>query len=81
MAAHPGAHLVMSAEHAGSATLVNSGSVLARNSPVAREILASWWSLRNRSLFSDQEQFDQLYQARRKASELTVTFDIVMCVM
>ena len=59
-----------SAEHAGSSTLINSGCVMVRNSPWARAFLADWWNLENRSLFSDQEQFDLLYEQRRRAALL-----------
>lgn len=64
-AAHPKAHVIISAEHAGSSTLINSGSVLVRNTRWTRRFLSDWWSFRNRKLFSDQEQFDLLYESRR----------------
>jgi len=41
-----------------------------RNSPWARAFLAEWWGLEDRSLFSDQEQFDLLYEKRRRAALL-----------
>lgn len=62
--AHPGAHIIASAEHAGSTTLINSGTVLIRNSQFSREFLADWWNFADRKLYSDQEQFDLLYNAR-----------------
>ena len=64
-AAHPKAHVLMSAEHAGSTTLVNSGTVTVRNTKWARQFLADWWNHAERNLYSDQEQFDLLYESRR----------------
>ncbi len=61
-AMHPQAHLLSSAEHAGSSTLINSGMLIAKNSPFARMFLRAWWEYGERSLFSDQEQFDLLYK-------------------
>ena len=39
-----------------------------RNSEWARTFLSEWWSFADRRLFSDQEQFDLLYESRRKAA-------------
>ena len=64
-AAHPTAHVIISAEHAGSSTLVNSGTVLVRNSDWARQFLSDWWTFADRKLHSDQEQFDMLYHAQK----------------
>ena len=58
---HPGAHILVSAEHAGSSTLMNSGAVLVRNCAWTRTFLKNWWDFGNRLLYSDQEQFDLLY--------------------
>lgn len=64
-AEHPQAHVLMSAEHAGSTTLVNSGTVFVRNTRWARQFLADWWNHAERKLYSDQEQFDLLYESRK----------------
>lgn len=55
-------------EHAGSSTLVNSGCVLVKNSAWARRFLSEWWSHADRTLYSDQEQFDLLYEHRRRVA-------------
>jgi len=60
----PNAHVIASAEHAGSTTLINSGTVLVRNSQFSRQFLSDWWSFADRKLYSDQEQFDLLYKAK-----------------
>ena len=60
----PKAHILLSAEHAGSSTLMNSGAVIVKNSEWSRKFLQEWWSYGDRNLFSDQEQFDLLYKAR-----------------
>eukprot|EP01032_Pedospumella_encystans_P016012 gene16012-18287_t len=62
------AHIFVSAEHAGSSTLINSGCIMVRNSEWARTFLSEWWTFVDRRLFSDQEQFDLLYESRRKAA-------------
>ena len=69
-AANPKAHIIVSAEHAGSSTLINSGTVLVRNSNWARKFLAQWWNFADRRLHSDQEQFDLLYEADRYTKDL-----------
>ncbi len=60
--AHPRAHIFSSAEHAGSSTLINSGMLIAKNSVFTRTFLRAWWGYGDRSLYSDQEQFDLLYK-------------------
>lgn len=62
MADHPHADIVVSSEHAGSSTLINSGIVIVRNSEWSRAFLRQWWIFKNRGLYSDQEQFDLLYK-------------------
>ena len=62
-AEYPHAHILLSAEHAGSSTLMNSGAVVVRNSEWSRKFLKAWWEYGDRNLFSDQEQFDLLYKA------------------
>jgi tetratricopeptide (TPR) repeat protein len=64
-AEYPKADVLISAEHAGSSTLVNSGTVMVRNTRWGRQFLADWWDFGARKLFSDQEQFDLLYESRR----------------
>jgi tetratricopeptide (TPR) repeat protein len=64
-AENPKADVIISAEHAGSSTLVNSGTVMVRNTRWGRQFLADWWDFGARKLFSDQEQFDLLYESRR----------------
>jgi len=62
VALHPEADILISAESAGSSTLVNSGSILVKNSQFSRKFLRSWWgSSDDRIFYSDQEQFDLLY--------------------
>lgn len=60
-AAFPHAHMIVSAEHTGSTTLINSGSILVKNSKWARKFLHDWWNFADRKYYSDQEQFDMLY--------------------
>ena len=59
---HAHAHVLVSAEHAGSTTLMNSGCVIVRNSAFGKAFLEQWWEFSDRSLYSDQEQFDMLYK-------------------
>jgi tetratricopeptide (TPR) repeat protein len=66
---YPNSDIFISAEHAGSTTLVNSGSVIVKNSKFSRTFLNDWWNFADRKLFSDQEQFDMLYKS--KQSELS----------
>lgn len=56
----------MGVEHAGSTTRMNSGAVLVRNSAWSRTFLWDWWTIADRRMFSDQEQFDLLYQQRQQ---------------
>lgn len=63
---YPKAHIIMSAEHAGSTTLINSGCIIVRNSRWSRTFLNEWWELADRRLYSDQEQFDLLFEKRRR---------------
>ena len=61
-AASPQAHILASAEHAGSSTMINSGAILVRNTAWARQFLRKWWgTAAERRLYSDQEKFDQVY--------------------
>lgn len=69
-AEHPNAHILISAEHAGSSTLINSGAVLVRNTEWSRKFLSEWWSFADRKLYSDQEQFDMLYKAHKETFDL-----------
>lgn len=69
-ASYPNAHILLSAENHGSTTLINSGAILIKNSKWSRQFLSSWWSWSSRKHYSDQEQFDMLYQARRKIDKL-----------
>lgn len=56
------ADIWVSAESAGSSTLINSGSILVKNSEFSRAFLIDWWgSSDDRLYYSDQEQFDILY--------------------
>jgi tetratricopeptide (TPR) repeat protein len=71
-AAHPRAHVLVSAEHAGSSTMINSGAILVRNSAWTRNFLRDWWNYADRSLYSDQEQFDLLYQRLSKADRARI---------
>ena len=70
IAAHPRAELIVSAEHAGSTTLINSGSILVRNSAWSRRFLNNWWTHADRRSYSDQEQFDLLYNAMKSGRGL-----------
>mgnify|MGYP003387329673 FL=1 len=54
---------LISAEHEGSVTRVNSGMIVIRNSQWSLDFLDSWWNYADRRLYSDQEQFDLLYSA------------------
>lgn len=60
-AAFPFANMIVSAEHTGSTTLINSGSILVKNSKWTRNLLNDWWNFADRKYYSDQEQFDMLY--------------------
>jgi len=66
VADYPKAHIFLSAEHAGSSTLMNSGAVIVRNSAWSRKFLREWWDYGARNLYSDQEQFDLLYKKHLK---------------
>jgi hypothetical protein len=68
-AAHPHANVLVSAEHAGSSTLINSGAILVRNRAWTRKFLHAWWTLAHRRLYSDQEQFDLLYNLPQSKAE------------
>lgn len=70
---YPKAHIFASSEHAGSTTLINSGAVMVRNSLWTRIFLQDWWNFGNRRLFSDQEQFDMLYESRKKSEGKSFT--------
>ncbi len=69
-------HLILrllNIEHAGSTTMINSGSVLVKNSQWTRTFLRQWWEIQNRRLLSDQEQFDLLYQTLLSSSDKGTT--------
>jgi len=70
VAQYPRSHMLVSAEHAGSSTLINSGAILVRNSNWSRSFLSDWWSHADRTLHSDQEQFDLLYHQQKHSREL-----------
>ena len=50
----------------GSTTLMNSGCIIVKNTQWSRIFLKEWWDFADRNLYSDQEQFDLLYEHRRK---------------
>ena len=59
---HRGGEMFMSAESAGSSTMINSGSILIKNSDFTAKFLDDWWgSEDDRKFYSDQEQFDIVY--------------------
>eukprot|EP01031_Cornospumella_fuschlensis_P024370 gene24370-29464_t len=59
------AQIIVSSEHAGSSTLINSGSILCRVSKYTMDFLQKWYSTpAHRKYFSDQEAFDLLYTKR-----------------
>jgi tetratricopeptide (TPR) repeat protein len=63
---YPQAHMIMSAESAGSKTLVNTGTIMVRKSSWSEEFLAEWWgSAVDRVTLSDQERFDKIYKQRK----------------
>eukprot|EP00981_Chlorochromonas_danica_P006590 scaffold1435_cov162-Ochromonas_danica.AAC.24 len=67
---YPEEHLIASAEHSGSSTLINSGSLLVKNHPILLAFLSRWWGESEwRRLYSDQEAFDLLYHQEEIASE------------
>lgn len=70
---YPMAKLIVSAEYAGSTTLINSGSILIRNCEWTRKFLSLWWSCADRRLYSDQEQFDLLYHRLLKENAPSAT--------
>ena len=76
-AQYPLADIILSAENAGSTTLVNSGTILVKNSPWARMFLNRWWSFADRRLFSDQEQFDMLYKEAEREYNLAAKIAIL----
>ena len=67
---YPDANFIISAEHAGSTTLINSGSILAKNCEWSRQFLKDWWNYADRKLHSDQEQFDLLYYKQKETHQL-----------
>lgn len=52
--------------------MMNSGSVLVQNAVWSRQFLRDWWTIADRRLFSDQEQFDMLYQRYMKENNHTL---------
>lgn len=53
----PDAHMIVSAEHGGSSTLMNSGGVIFKMSDWSRVFVDRWWNHQERHLFSDQVFF------------------------
>lgn len=54
--------IIVSAEHTGGSTLINSGTVIAKRSAWSHQFMQQWWTHKNRNLFSDQESFDMVYK-------------------
>jgi hypothetical protein len=65
VAAYPDANVLLSAEHYGSLTSVNSGAMIIKNNAWSRNFLQEWYEFADRHFFCDQDQFDKLYIANR----------------
>ena len=76
-AQYPHADIILSAENAGSTTLINSGTILVKNTAWSRMFLNRWWSFADRRLFSDQEQFDMLYKETENEYNLALKIAIL----
>jgi hypothetical protein len=64
--------IIASAEHAGGSTLINSGTVIAKKTEWSRQFIHQWWTYKARSLFSDQEIFDQVYRQMNPAQKARI---------
>jgi hypothetical protein len=53
--------LLLITEFTGSSTMINSGAIIVKNSKWSKQLLSIWWTHANRTFYSDQEQFDLLY--------------------
>ncbi len=51
---------------------------MVRNSDFSRAFLSEWWSFADRVLYSDQEQFDQLYKSRSIADDALLRERVVI---
>ena len=71
-------HVTVTTEHAGSTTLINSGTVFVKNSLWARSFLSKWWTFADRTLHSDQEQFDLLYSHLSKQADWKPTLVAIL---
>ena len=70
---HQGGEIFISAESAGSSTMINSGSILVKNSDFSVKFLDSWWGNEDeRKFYSDQEQFDMVYHRMVAAGDSNV---------
>lgn len=46
--------------------MINSGCIIVKNTHWSRRFLKEWWDFADRNLYSDQEQFDLLYEHKKK---------------
>lgn len=73
---NPNAQLIISAESAGSKTLVNTGTIIVKRSLWTMEFLTEWWgSTADRINLSDQERFDKIYLQRKNQTGIVSTSD------
>ena len=76
---HHGGEIFMSAESAGSSTMINSGSILIKNSDFTAKFLKDWWGNENdRKFYSDQEQFDIVYHRMVAAADPKVQKIVIL---
>lgn len=61
IASNPQAHFMASAEHSESATVMNSGAIILKNSKWSRKFLKLWWGKERDRLVEDQDRLTHLY--------------------
>lgn len=60
---YPDADIIMSEDLDAAATLGNSGYILVRNTPWAKQFLSQWWSHEDRKRMNDQASLTLLYHS------------------
>ena len=72
-AAHPLAHILLCSELHGL-NRMNSGSILVKNTAWARNFLLDWWYFGDHAHYTDQTQFDMLYESRSQELKKRIQF-------
>lgn len=68
---HPTAHIIASA---GTHSIINSGSLIVRNSKWARQFLHKWWTT-NRARETEQTRFDAIFLQEKAMATTINTID------